>query len=95
MPENNPIKHDDPKVDVDTSGPEVEVNLPEEKAEEVVDTTEAPKQETVETKQVYEYHKMKANKRSLSCTYSRSYVFYVVRMGLGGGRRRRLGTGRR
>jgi hypothetical protein len=43
MPENNPIKHDDPKVDVDTSGPEVEVSLPEEKAEEVVNTTEAPK----------------------------------------------------
>ena len=51
MPDKNPIKHDDPKVDVDTSGPEVEVNLPEEKAEEVVDTTEAPKQETVETTQ--------------------------------------------
>ena len=51
MPENNPIKHDDPKVDLDTSGPEVEVNLPEEKAEEVVNTTEAPKQETTETKQ--------------------------------------------
>ena len=51
MPDKNPIKHDDPKVDLDTSGPEVEVNLPEEKAEEVVDTTEAPKQETVETKQ--------------------------------------------
>ena len=51
MPDKNPIKHDDPKVDLDTSGPEVEVNLPEEKAEEVVDTTEAPKQEPVETKQ--------------------------------------------
>ena len=51
MPEKNPIKHDDPKVDLDTSGPEVEVNLPEEKAEEVVNTTEAPKEETVETKQ--------------------------------------------
>ena len=51
MPDKNPIKHDDPKVDLDTSGPEVEVNLPEEKAEEVVNTTEAPKEETVETKQ--------------------------------------------
>ena len=51
MPDKNPIKHDDPKVDLDTSGPEVEVNLPEEKAEEVVNTTETPKQETVETKQ--------------------------------------------
>jgi hypothetical protein len=53
MPDKNPIKHDDPKVDVDTSGPEVEVNLPEEKAEEVVEATEAPKQETVnEVKEV-------------------------------------------
>ena len=51
MPENNPIKHDDPKVDVDTSGPEVDVTLPEEKAEEVEKSTEAPKQETTETKQ--------------------------------------------
>ena len=55
MPENNPIKHDDPKVDVDTSGPEVEVSLPEEKAEEVVNTTEAPKQETVDTTQAQLY----------------------------------------
>jgi len=47
MPENNPIKHDDPKVDVDTSGPEVDVTLPEEKAEEVEKSTEAPKQEEV------------------------------------------------
>jgi len=55
MPDKNPIKHDDPKVDVDTSGPEVEVNLPEEKAEEVVEATEAPKQETVnEVKEVKE-----------------------------------------
>ena len=51
MPENNPIKHDDPKVDVDTSGPEVEVSLPEEKTEEVEKSTEASKQETTETKQ--------------------------------------------
>ena len=51
MPDKNPITKEDPKVDVDTSGPEVEVNLPEEKAEEVVNTTEAPKEETVETKQ--------------------------------------------
>ncbi len=51
MPDKNPIKHDDPKVDVDTSGPEVDVSLPEEKAEEVVNTAEAPKEEKVETKQ--------------------------------------------
>ncbi len=51
MPENNPIKKEDPNVEIDTSGPEVDVALPEEKAEEVVNTTEAPKQEEVETKQ--------------------------------------------
>ena len=51
MPEENKIKKEDPKVDLDTSGPEVDVSLPEEKAEEVVNTTEAPKEETVETKQ--------------------------------------------
>jgi len=44
MPEENKIKKENPKVDLDTSGPEVEVTLPEEKTEEVVETTE---QETV------------------------------------------------
>jgi len=42
MPEENKIKKEDPKVDLDTSGPEVDVA--EEKTEEVVETTE---QETV------------------------------------------------
>jgi hypothetical protein len=52
MPENNPIKKEDPNVEIDTSGPEVDVALPEEKVEDVVEqTTEAPKQEKVETKQ--------------------------------------------
>jgi hypothetical protein len=49
MPESNPIKKDDPNVAIDTSGPEVDVALPEEKTEEVVNTTEAPKQETETT----------------------------------------------
>ena len=44
MPEANKITKEDPKVDIDTSGPEVDVTLPEEKAEEVVETKE---QETV------------------------------------------------
>jgi len=44
MPEENKIKKEDPKVDLDTSGPEVDVTIPEEKKEEVVETTE---QETV------------------------------------------------
>ena len=45
MPEENKIKKEDPKVDLDTSGPEVDVALPEEKAEEVVEPKE---QETKE-----------------------------------------------
>ena len=44
MPEANKIKKEDEKVELDTSGPEVDVTLPEEKAEEVVETKE---QETV------------------------------------------------
>ena len=31
MPEENKIKKEDVKVDLDTSGPEVDVNLPEDK----------------------------------------------------------------
>ena len=38
MPEENKIKKENPKVDLDTSGPEVDVVLPEEKTEEVVET---------------------------------------------------------
>jgi len=45
MPEENKIKKENPKVDLDTSGPEVDVSLPEEKMEEVVETKE---QEIVE-----------------------------------------------
>jgi hypothetical protein len=55
MPENNPIKKEDPNVEIDTSGPEVDVALPEEKVEDVVEqTTEAPKQEEVKQEEVKE-----------------------------------------
>ena len=40
MPEENKIKKEDPKVDLDTSGPEVDVAIPEEKTEEIVETKE-------------------------------------------------------
>jgi len=33
MPEENKIKKDDPQVDIDTSGPDIDINLPEEKEE--------------------------------------------------------------
>ena len=44
MPEENKIKKENPKVDLDTSGPEVDVTIPEEKTEEV---TEIKEQETI------------------------------------------------
>jgi len=44
MPEANKIKKDEVMVDLDTSGPETEVSLPEEETKEVVENTE---QETV------------------------------------------------
>ena len=48
MPEENKIKKEDPKVDIDTSGPEVDVTLPEEKVEkEVVTEQEPAKEESV------------------------------------------------
>jgi hypothetical protein len=50
MPEENKIKKEDPRVDIDTSGPEVDVKLPEEKTEPVKTEeeaiiTEVPKEE--------------------------------------------------
>ena len=53
MPEENKIKKEDVKVDLDTSGPEVDVNLPEDKAEEVVETKEqvTPEAEVTEVKE--------------------------------------------
>ena len=53
MPEENKIKKEDPKVDLDTSGPEVDVSLPEEKKEEVPEITEQETKET-EVKEVKE-----------------------------------------
>ena len=44
MPESNKIKQDEVMVDLDTSGPDTEVSLPEEEVKEVVENTE---QETV------------------------------------------------
>ena len=45
MPEANKIKQDEVMVDIDTSGPETEVNLPEENVNEV--TTEKETNETI------------------------------------------------
>ena len=46
MPEENKIKKEEVQVDLDTSGPEVDVTLPEEKEEQVVETG-TTEQETV------------------------------------------------
>ena len=60
MPEENKIKKDNPKVDIDTSGPSVDVKLPEEKTETSVVTTrdptitEVPKDEPVKEEAVKE-----------------------------------------
>ena len=55
MPEENKIKKEDPKVDLDTSGPEVDVTLPEEKVEkEIVTEQEPAKEESVKEESVKE-----------------------------------------
>ena len=54
MPESNKIKQDEVMVDLDTSGPDTEVSLPEEtvKETEKVETTEPEKVETTEPEKV-------------------------------------------
>ena len=51
MPEANKIKQDEVMVDLDTSGPDTEVNLPEEEVKQVAENTEQEtvKEETTET----------------------------------------------
>ena len=44
MPEENKIKKDDAQVDLDTSGPEYDVTLPEEKKEGVIEKEETVKE---------------------------------------------------
>jgi len=68
MPEENKIKKEDPKVDIDTSGPEVDVTIPEEKKEEVVETTE---QETVKEEPVKEEVKEEVKEDSKLEEYSK------------------------
>ena len=47
MPEANKIKHEEPMVDIDTSGPETEVNLPEENVNQVPTEKESTNEETI------------------------------------------------
>jgi hypothetical protein len=60
MPEANKIKKDEVMVDIDTSGPETEVNLPEEPVQETAPAEqETVKVETVEEKQKQKQRAMK------------------------------------
>ena len=54
MPESNKIKQDEVMVDLDTSGPDTEVNLPEEEVKQVAENTEQEtvKEETAEPEKV-------------------------------------------
>jgi hypothetical protein len=54
MPEENKIKKEDPRVDLDTSGPEVDVTLPEEKVEKEIVTEQETVKEVEEVKEVKE-----------------------------------------
>ena len=62
MPEANKIKKEDEKVDIDTSGPEVDVTLPEEKTEEVAETKEQETKEA-EVKEVVKEETVKEIKK--------------------------------
>jgi len=48
MPESNKIKKDEMMVDIDTSGPETEVSLPEDNIEQVTTEKETKNEETIE-----------------------------------------------
>ena len=54
MPEANKIKQDEVMVDLDTSGPDTEVNLPEEEVKQVAENTEQEtvKEETTEPEKI-------------------------------------------
>jgi len=54
MTEENKIKQENPKVDLDTSGPEVDVTLPEEVKEEVIETKEEETVKEVKEEEVKE-----------------------------------------
>jgi hypothetical protein len=76
MPEENKIKKEDPKVELDTSGPEVDVTLPEEKAEEVIETKEQEtvkevKEETVKEEPKTEDSKLEEYSRGVQARISK------------------------
>jgi len=77
MPEANKIKQEDPKVDLDTSGPEVDVVVPEEKAEEVVENKE---QETVKEETVKEVKEEQETEDSKLEEYSKGVQSRIAKL---------------
>ena len=77
MPEANKITKEDPKVDIDTSGPDVDVVVPEEKAEEVVETKE---QETVKEETVKEIKKEQKDDDSKLEEYSKGVQSRIAKL---------------
>jgi hypothetical protein len=77
MPEANKIKQEDPKVDLDTSGPEVDVVVPEEKAEEVVENKE---QETVKEETVKEVKEESKTEDSKLEEYSKGVQSRIAKL---------------
>ena len=62
MPEENKIKKDDAQVDLDTSGPEFDVTLPEEKKEDVIEKEETVK-EVIKDQEPEKLKKSKKNQQ--------------------------------
>ena len=75
MPEENKIKQEKPKVELDTSGPEVDVTLPEEVKEEVIETKE---EETV--KEVKEEVKEEPKEDSKLEEYSKGVQSRIAKL---------------
>ena len=80
MPEENKIKQEDPKVDLDTSGPEVDVSLPEEKKEEVVENTEQETKEAVVTEVKEQETETKTEDDSKLEEYSRGVQSRIAKL---------------
>ena len=80
MPETNKIKKEEVKVDLDTSGPEVDVDLPEEKEEKVVETgTTEQEQETVKEVKQEEQVELKKDDEKLE-DYSKGVQSRIAKL---------------
>ena len=83
MPEEEKKKPSDKTVDIDTSGPEVDVAVEEAKTEEVVETkeeTSAPEQETVKEETVKEIKKEQKQDDSKLEEYSKGVQSRIAKL---------------